>query len=96
MCTMIIHSCIHTFISMQVVSGCYGSVVSVWDIDTGEKTIQFSNCHGNQEITAMAFDPSGRRLITGARDGSIKIWNFNNGACLSALHSEDNLEVHML
>ena len=68
-------------------------MVSVWDVDTGEKIIQFSNCHGNLEITAMAFDPTGRRLITGARDGSIKIWNFNNGACLSKLQTDHEVEV---
>ena len=67
--------------------------MSVWELDTGEKIIQFSNCHGNAEITAMAFDPTGRRLITGARDGSIKIWNFNNGACLSVLETHHTTEV---
>ena len=65
----------------------------MWDVDTGEKTIQFSQCHGNVEITAMAFDPSGRRLITGGRDGSIKLWNFNNGACLSILETRYEAEV---
>lgn len=75
-------------------SGCHGSVVSVWDVDTGEKTIQFSQCHGNMEITAMAFDTTGRRLITGGRDGSLKIWNFNNGACLSILQTKHNAEVY--
>lgn len=67
--------------------------MSVWDVDTGEKTIQFSQCHGNMEITAMAFDPTGRRLITGGRDGSIKLWNFNNGACLSVLENHYKAEV---
>ena len=75
-------------------SGCQGSVVSVWDVDTGEKTMQFSNCHGNAEITAMAFDTAGRRLVTGARDGSLKIWNFNNGACLSVLQTKYDVEVN--
>lgn len=77
----------------QVVSGCHGSVVKVWDIDTGEKIIQFSHCHDKMEITAMAFDPTGRKLITGGKDGSIKIWNFNNGACLSILETRYKVEV---
>ena len=62
-------------------------------MDTGEKTIQFSHCHGTMEITAMAFDITLRRLITGGRDGSIKIWNFNNGACLSVLENKFRAEV---
>ena len=77
----------------QVVSGCHGGVVSVWDVDTGEKTIQFSRCHGDAEITAMAFDSTGRRLLTGGRDGSLRMWNFNNGACLSVLKSHYSTEV---
>ena len=68
--------------------------MSVWDLDTGEKTMQFSRCHGDMELTSMTFDPSGRRLITGGRDGSLKIWNFNNGACLSVLESSFTVEVH--
>ena len=68
-------------------------MVSVWDVDTGEKTMQFSHCHGNTEITAMAFDTAGRRLITGGRDGSLKVWNFNNGACLSIFQTKYDVEV---
>ena len=70
--------------------------MSVWDVDTGEKTMQFSHCHGNAEITAMTFDTAGRRLITGARDGSLKLWNFNNGACLSVLQTKYNVEVELI
>ena len=67
--------------------------MSVWDVDTGSKIMQFSRAHGEAEITAMSFDPSGRRLISGGRDGTIKVWNFNNGACLSVLHNDDTAEV---
>lgn len=74
-------------------SGCQGGVVSVWDVATGEKIMQFSHCHGDAELTAMVFDPSGRRLITGGQDGSLKIWNFNNGACLSTLENKYKTEV---
>ncbi|XP_074662765.1 cilia- and flagella-associated protein 337-like [Tubulanus polymorphus] len=85
----------------QVVSACHASVVSVWDLDTGQKVIQFTNAHkvverGEErgvEITAMEFDPTGRRLITGARDGTVKIWNFNNGACLRELDTPGGCEV---
>ena len=62
-------------------------------MDSGEKTIQFSQCHRNMEITAMAFDTTGRRLVTGGRDGSLKIWNFNNGACLRVLDTRYSVEV---
>ncbi|XP_062516095.1 WD repeat-containing protein on Y chromosome-like isoform X2 [Corticium candelabrum] len=77
----------------QVVSGCAGAVVCVWDVETGEKVIQFSRLHGDAEITAMAFDPTGRRLITSGQDGTVKLWNFNNGACLGQLDSPDKTEI---
>ncbi|EDO38985.1 predicted protein [Nematostella vectensis] len=78
---------------LKVVSACHESVVCVWSLETGEKIIQFSNAHDDSEITAMSFDPSKRRLVTGARDGSVKIWNFNNGACLRVLHQVDDEEI---
>jgi WD40 repeat protein len=53
----------------QVVSGCNGGVVNIWDIVSGAKTFRFSEVHGKVEITAMTFDDSGRRLITGGRGG---------------------------
>ena len=49
----------------QVVSACHASLVIVWNLETGEKVIQFSNAHPQSEITAMCFDQSLRRLVTG-------------------------------
>ena len=33
-------------------------------------------------MTCMALDTAQRRLITGAEDGSCRLWNFSNGQCL--------------
>ncbi|XP_066922655.1 cilia- and flagella-associated protein 337-like [Clytia hemisphaerica] len=77
----------------QVVSACHGSIVNVWHVDTGEKAIMFTNAHNGHEITSMTFDPTKRRLITGSRNGSVKIWNFNNGACLHSMNALDDSEV---
>ncbi|KAK3091806.1 hypothetical protein FSP39_022754 [Pinctada imbricata] len=84
-----------------VVSACRGSVISVWELKTGEKVIQFVNAHkiverGVEypvEITTMTFDGPCRRLITGARDGSVKVWNFNNGACLQQFDVPGGLTI---
>ncbi|KAL5018967.1 hypothetical protein ScPMuIL_004689 [Solemya velum] len=84
-----------------VVSACHDSVISVWDINSGERIIQFANAHKKTEkgvdipmdITAMSFDASGRRLVTGALDGSVKVWNFNNGACLNEYNIPGGAEV---
>ncbi|XP_068441368.1 cilia- and flagella-associated protein 337 isoform X1 [Clinocottus analis] len=72
----------------QVVSCTEGSVVKVWDLDTGRQVFEFGGTKDLSATTCMTFDPKGRRLITGGRDGCLKIWNFNNGQCLKTLKKE--------
>ncbi|XP_056229293.1 WD repeat-containing protein on Y chromosome isoform X2 [Seriola aureovittata] len=69
----------------QVVSCTEGSVVKVWDFDSGCQVFEFGGTPDLSAVTCMAFDLRGRRLITGGRDGCLKIWNFNNGQCLKTL-----------
>nr|XP_034971547.1 WD repeat-containing protein on Y chromosome-like isoform X2 [Zootoca vivipara] len=69
----------------HVVSCCEGSVVKVWDFDSGKHLFEFGNAHGGSAVTCLAFDPSRRRLITGGRDGCLNVWNYNNGHCLHTL-----------
>lgn len=85
-----------------VVTACSASTISVWDLNTGNKLIQFKNAHTQLsgdceevgvEITSMQFDPTQRRMVTGARDGTVKVWNFNNGACLQDLDAECDREI---
>ena len=68
----------------QIVSVCAGSVITMWMLDTGQKVKQFTNAHGNSEITCLSQDPTGTRLLTGSTDGTIKIWDFN-GQCHNIL-----------
>ncbi|XP_038200439.2 WD repeat-containing protein 49-like [Arvicola amphibius] len=78
----------------HVVSCCEASVVKVWDFDTGRQVSEFIGCHGNASVTCLTFDSSGRRLVTGGRDGCLKIWNYNNGNCLHTLqHDGSQSEV---
>ncbi|KAJ8256464.1 hypothetical protein COCON_G00186160 [Conger conger] len=78
----------------QVVSCSDGSVVKVWDFDTGKQVFEFGGAHGVSAITCLTFDPKGRRLITGGRDGCLKVWNFNNGQCLKIFRKDhDSAEV---
>ncbi|KAJ3417383.1 hypothetical protein HDV05_004848 [Chytridiales sp. JEL 0842] len=80
----------------QIVTGCDGGVINVWDAETGVKTFRFADAHGKAEITAMTFDSRNRRLITGGRDGSIYMWNFHNGQMLRELVKQDDSEVTSL
>ncbi|KAL1777899.1 WD repeat-containing protein 49 [Sigmodon hispidus] len=70
----------------QVISSDVGSTVSFWMIETGQKTKQFSGCHGNAEISTMALDANETRLLTGSTDGSVKMWDFN-GYCHHTLNA---------
>ncbi|XP_067932501.1 WD repeat-containing protein on Y chromosome-like isoform X2 [Watersipora subatra] len=88
-----------------VVSACQASTIICWNITNGEKVIQFKKAHSQisgdceevgVEITCMQFDPSLRRLITGARNGSVKVWNFNNGACLWDVETDLDREITSL
>ncbi len=59
--------------SRHVVSGCEGGVVNVWDVRNGRHVLRLTECHEAQEITAMAFDGTGKRLITASQAGEVKV-----------------------
>ncbi|XP_063154446.1 EF-hand calcium-binding domain-containing protein 8 [Candoia aspera] len=82
----------------QAVSGYYSGMITVWDIMTGQKIMEFSASSPEQavEITAMIFDPPERRLITALKNGTIKLWNFNNGACLMEIFPEERTEINCI
>lgn len=65
-----------------IISADEESTVHVWDINQNTLLFKFMEAHNGNRITAMSLDSSGRRLITGSHDGSIKMWNFSNGQCL--------------
>lgn len=78
----------------QLVSGCTETKLQFWDGETGKLLNQVEAAHGEYgELTAMAIDPTGYRLATGASDGSIKIWDFGSGQELKSsrgrLHAEN-------
>nr|XP_046245544.1 WD repeat-containing protein 49 isoform X2 [Scatophagus argus] len=76
----------------QVVSCSEGSVVKVWDFDTGHQIFEFAGTYELSVITCMTFDLKGRRLITGGTNGCLKIWNFNNGQCLKTLKKDGDCQ----
>uniref|UniRef100_A0A1I8MCB5 WD repeat-containing protein on Y chromosome n=1 Tax=Musca domestica TaxID=7370 RepID=A0A1I8MCB5_MUSDO len=77
------------------------SYIIVWDPWTGRRKIIMKNCHTKQmygenidiEITAACFDPLEQFLLTGARDGSLKIWNYNNAVCIRNMSIKAEHEV---
>lgn len=65
----------------QVVSIDMTGHCKVWDIHTGKRIFEFHTNHQSL-ITTMKLDRLGRRMATGAHDGTVKIWNINNGDCI--------------
>lgn len=79
---------------LQVVSGCLQGTVSVWDITTGKKRMEFCVSGLQQsELTAMSLDELERCLLTGLSDGTLQMWNYNTGECLLIFPNRDHVEV---
>ncbi|XP_058817433.1 WD repeat-containing protein on Y chromosome [Topomyia yanbarensis] len=86
----------------KVVISCgLDSFIIVWDHTVNRKLTVITNAHtqivnGLQEkvqITTACFDPKLQLLLTGARDGTMKIWNFNSGSLMSSMSIEPDCEV---
>jgi WD40 repeat protein len=81
-----------------VISADEASGVRVWDLNSGRAVLHFAGAHLNDagepmKITAMSLDHTMRRLITGAHNGSLKVWNFSTGVCLKELTGFGSGEV---
>ena len=80
----------------QVVSGWLSGMVSVWEVVTGRRLMEFSVTGDQQvELTAMSLDESEGCLLTGLRDGTVKMWNYSVGQCLLTFPNADQLEVSL-
>nr|XP_023415876.1 EF-hand calcium-binding domain-containing protein 8 [Cavia porcellus] len=85
---------LYSKIFKQVVSGCQKGTVSVWEITTGRKIMEFSVSDALLvELTAMALDAYERCLLTGLLDGTMKMWNHNTGECLLTFPNPDQVEI---
>lgn len=77
------------------------SYIIVWDPFSGKRQLLMKNCHTRViygenvdiEITAACFNSMAQLLLTGARDGSVKIWNYNNATCIRNMNIENLCEI---
>ena len=73
----------------KIGNGSYGTVCRCWHVGSGASCFRFnvgraaadsSNSDAPlSKTTAVAFDTSGRRLLTGSQDGMVRLWNFSSG-----------------
>lgn len=80
----------------HIVSGNQAGTITIWSPLSGEKIFEYLKCHGDLELTAMCFDKSMRRLITGCRDKAIKMWNYNNGQLLRTMMKSNAAEISQM
>ncbi|KAJ8731038.1 hypothetical protein PYW08_002451 [Mythimna loreyi] len=77
------------------------SFIINWDPVTGKRNVMIRDAHVRVlhgevipvEITAACFDPGHLLLLTGARNGELKVWNFNTGVCIRQMAIETMCEV---
>uniref|UniRef100_A0A2A4JIW6 WD repeat-containing protein on Y chromosome n=1 Tax=Heliothis virescens TaxID=7102 RepID=A0A2A4JIW6_HELVI len=77
------------------------SIIINWNPVTGKRNVLIRDAHTRLlhgelipvEITAACFDPGYQLLLTGARNGELKVWNFNTGLCLRTMTITHMCEV---
>jgi WD40 repeat protein len=62
-----------------------GSVVRLWDADSGEPRGQLTN--HSESVSALAFTPDSRQLASASSGGTIRIWNVADHTELRCLRS---------
>ena len=58
--------------------------VKLWDLSTNNNYADLEH-DGDTNITAMAFSPTGTRLVTGSSDGMVKLWDVATGNLVETL-----------
>ncbi|KYN02701.1 WD repeat-containing protein on Y chromosome, partial [Cyphomyrmex costatus] len=84
-----------------IVSTGLDSCIVIWDPWYGRRLRLISHAHSiiqygqyvDIEITAACFDNSEHFLVTGARNGSVKIWNYNTGVCIRDMMVDHQCEI---
>ncbi|KAK3262189.1 hypothetical protein CYMTET_28936, partial [Cymbomonas tetramitiformis] len=65
-----------------------GTDVKVWNAQTGALQRWFKNLT-TSELTAVSFDMTQRKFVTGDHHGRIVVWHYSNGTCLTECEGHD-------
>ena len=56
------------------------SLLSVWDLQSGVR-LQFINVDSTYRVVGISVTPDGQRAVSLTEDGTLRVWDLNNGAC---------------
>jgi WD40 repeat protein len=62
----------------RLATGDVAGGVTIWDVSTGQKLLQWS-AH-SESVSALAFFPDGRKLVSVSLDGTACVWSAHDGA----------------
>ena len=71
--------------SVRLVSGTF-EIAIVWDLATRGKQVQI--LRHESWVSAAKYSPQGDRIATATKDGSVRLWDSNNGRLLHAVNFE--------
>jgi WD40 repeat protein len=81
--------CVFTRDGRHAVSSDGRNPVHVWDVATGRAVMKFDD--HSVGSWALNWSHDERHIYVGGRDGTVKIWNFESGACLHQLKPHNRL-----
>jgi WD40 repeat protein len=64
--------------------------IRIWDIATKKLVNQFY-AH-DDDIHRVSFHPDGKRILTGSKDGTVKIWDSDRGTVMRIIDPPNNME----
>ncbi|XP_073428152.1 cilia- and flagella-associated protein 337-like isoform X1 [Dendrobates tinctorius] len=73
-------SCLYNQLFQQIISCSEGSVMRTWDLLTGQLLGEVQAAHGHSAITCIALNTVGNRLVSGGKDGSLKLWDYSSNS----------------
>jgi len=77
----------------MICTGCCAGAIISWEIYTGKKVLEFANAHAHAAVSCLEIGHGGRRLISGASNGDIFVWNVLSGIVLQKLYKNEPKEV---
>ena len=78
--------------SGQVAAVTVNSDVGLFDLATMERRATLRGHQGN--VRSLAFTRDGRHLVSGGVDGTVRVWNLENGASFSLLSQGDEWVIY--